>query len=69
MPYVSCARCQLRTYSAALWAATDVCPRCDSELPRPRGTVISLFDPPRRVADERALVPHGVLQEPGVGHE
>lgn len=46
MPYVVCARCELRTYSAALWASTDVCPRCGSELPRP-ATVIELAAHPR----------------------
>lgn len=50
MPYVVCARCQLRTYSAALWATTEVCPRCDSELPRP-ATVIELAGHPRFARD------------------
>lgn len=49
MPYVVCARCELRTYSAALWASTEVCPRCDSELPRRRATVIELSEHPRFV--------------------
>jgi uncharacterized paraquat-inducible protein A len=38
MPYVICEACQLRTYSAALWASTDGCPRCGTELPRARRT-------------------------------
>ncbi|HEU4657962.1 MAG TPA: hypothetical protein VFR97_10565 [Capillimicrobium sp.] len=64
MPYVICGRCQLRTYSAALWAATDVCPRCDSELPRPHGTVIARLDAPLRVTDAPALGAHGEGRHP-----
>ena len=33
MPYVICAGCDLRTYSAALWASTEECPRCGTRLP------------------------------------
>lgn len=47
MPYVVCARCQLRTYSAALWVSTDVCPSCGSELPRRGAMVIELAAHPR----------------------
>ena len=34
MPYVICDGCKLVTYSAALWACTEECPRCGAELPR-----------------------------------
>ena len=47
MPYVMWARCHLRTYSAALWWDTAVCPCCGTELPRPRATVIDLAEHPR----------------------
>ena len=38
MPYVICAACRLRTYSAALWASTEECPRCGAHLPSARRT-------------------------------
>jgi hypothetical protein len=36
MPYVICGACELVTYSAALWASTDECPRCGTSLPSAR---------------------------------
>jgi hypothetical protein len=36
MPYVICGACELVTYSAALWAGTDECPRCGTGLPSGR---------------------------------
>lgn len=38
MPYVICGACDLSTYSAALWASTDECPRCGVALPSARRT-------------------------------
>jgi hypothetical protein len=34
MPYVSCEKCGLTTFSAAYWARVDYCTRCGAELPR-----------------------------------
>ena len=65
MPYVICAQCALRTYSAALWAATDVCPRCGSDLPRPAGKVLSLSEHP----GFRSAREHGVPRWVGRGQE
>ena len=47
MPYVVCVRCNLRTYSAALWSATEVCPSCGTELPRGRATIVPISAHPR----------------------
>jgi len=32
MPYLSCPDCGLTVYSAATYARTDNCPRCDAKL-------------------------------------
>ena len=58
MPYVICAPCELRTYSAALWAATEVCPRCGTDLPRARRPAVPLSQHPRfrgRAEQDRRL--------------
>jgi hypothetical protein len=34
MPYVTCPRCGLHTFTAARWSNVDHCDRCDAELPR-----------------------------------
>jgi hypothetical protein len=38
VPYVICGDCELLTYSAALWASTEECPRCGAPLPIVRRT-------------------------------
>ena len=55
MPYVVCERCELRTYSAALWASTEVCPRCGAELRSAGATVVSLLEHPRFVRAGKPL--------------
>lgn len=50
MPYVVCARCRLRTYSAALWISTEECPSCGAELPRADRKVIPIAAHPRFAA-------------------
>lgn len=47
MPYVVCARCDLRTYSAALWMGTDECPSCGAPLPRADRKVVPIAVHPR----------------------
>lgn len=43
MPYVICSRCELTTYSAALWSSTDECPHCGALLPSgDRAAMVSL---------------------------
>jgi hypothetical protein len=45
VPYVICEHCALQTYSAALWASTERCPRCGTELPvARRAALVSLDD-------------------------
>jgi acetyl-CoA carboxylase beta subunit len=44
VPYVICEQCALQTYSAALWASTETCPRCGTELPIARRAVMVLLD-------------------------
>ncbi len=44
MPYVICEHCTLQTYSAALWASTETCPRCGTELPVARRAALVLLD-------------------------
>jgi hypothetical protein len=56
MPYVVCARCNLRTYSAALWSITEVCPACGTELPRQRAQLVPTSAHPR-FARERPGTP------------
>lgn len=63
MPYVICMRCGLSTYSAALWASTDVCPRCGTELPTGRENVVSLRDHPR-FRRRRQAAAQSPLREP-----
>jgi predicted amidophosphoribosyltransferase len=50
MPYVICDGCKLVTYSAALWACTEECPRCGAELPR-RGRRFGHAVPPKPTRD------------------
>lgn len=50
MPYVICDGCKLVTYSAALWASTEECPRCGSELPQRRRRFAHTA-PPRSARD------------------
>jgi hypothetical protein len=43
VPYVICGDCELLTYSAALWAGTEECPRCGAPLPTvQRSEIVSL---------------------------
>ena len=55
MPYVSCIRCGLQSYSAASWSNRDYCTACGAELPRPRhvrpdAAQLRLLRAPRRGA-------------------
>ncbi len=36
MPYVTCPRCGVRTFSAAYWSNREHCGNCGQELPAPR---------------------------------
>ena len=38
MRFVICRPCKVVTYSAALWAGTEECPRCGTTLPSDRRT-------------------------------
>lgn len=62
MPYVICADCELSTYSTALWAGTDECPRCGASLPRARRSswlsVAERDDLMRRLLDDAANGEH-----------
>ena len=36
MPYVTCPRCGLRSFTAAYWSNREQCGNCGTELPSPR---------------------------------
>jgi hypothetical protein len=55
VPYVICEHCTLQTYSAALWASIETCPRCGTELPVARRAALVLLDDD---ADGDVRVPH-----------
>ena len=42
MPYVSCARCGLRTFSVSYWSNVDYCAGCGAEFPRPPRKAVSI---------------------------
>jgi hypothetical protein len=42
MPYVTCGRCGLRTFSAAYWSSVDYCDNCGTRFPRTRRKVLSI---------------------------
>jgi hypothetical protein len=69
MPYVVCVRCNLRTYSAALWSATDVCPSCGTELPRGRATIVSISTHPRFSVGRRGAPAQPPDRAPEARHE
>jgi hypothetical protein len=46
MPYVKCPSCELVSYSAAAYAALELCPHCGAGLPL-RRVVVSLVSQPR----------------------
>jgi hypothetical protein len=44
--YLICARCEVTTYSHALWVATTTCPRCGAPVRSP-SNVVPLSSHPR----------------------
>ena len=42
MPYVTCGRCGLRTFSAAYWSNVDGCAGCGAKLPRARRKLVPI---------------------------
>jgi hypothetical protein len=50
MPYVTCPRCGLRSFSAAYRFSRDHCAGCGSELPRPPARAPDAFMRQRRFA-------------------
>ena len=53
MPYLICARCQLTTYSAAVWSSTDSCPKCGADLTgRSRAAAVVPLAGQRRLRQE-----------------
>ncbi len=72
MPYLACAACSMKTYSAALWSTTDHCPACGAALLRGRARtsagrseVVPLAAHRRfsRAAEATAARPGAVLAE------
>jgi len=48
MPYVTCPRCGLRTFTAARWSNREHCGNCGVELPSPRSLSPVRADAPGR---------------------
>lgn len=69
MPYVICSRCNVRTYSAALWMATEECPSCGADLPPGGGRVVPIAAHPRFLKTVRDAVPGAVEGSPEADHE
>lgn len=51
MPYVTCPRCGISTFSAAYWSNREHCGNCGKELPAPR----SLSPSPRPAPGRQPL--------------
>jgi hypothetical protein len=52
VPYGICRACALVTYSAALWASTDECPRCGAGLHHGRRTELRLVSRQDHIAGQ-----------------
>lgn len=64
MPYVTCGRCGLRTFSAAYWSSVDYCDGCGMQFPRtPRrisvARVRQLMVRPANTPSDRGGSPRG----------
>ena len=54
MPYVTCGRCGLKTFSVAYWSSVDYCDSCGTRFPRARRKVVSIARLSRLAAPLRA---------------
>ena len=54
MPYVTCGRCGVKTFSVAYWSSVDYCDTCGTRFPRAARKVVSVARLGRLVAPPSA---------------